>query len=305
MLDFLLRLAQSGIKFRRHKSKRAEITICCPFCQDRGRVKDVEFKLGLNIVTNQAHCFRCDWASKHGMESVLRSFGKEGFAKYGVEEVPEKLQIPRLPVDCMQLRSNSSFDLCRMAYQYLRQRNIPDWQIEQKQLKVSMTGHFAHRIIVPFYREGNLVGYTGRSFTGGEPKYLHTVNLKEPYNVPDAPKSTVILCEGVFDAFSIERAVNGRCDVVSLMGHSMSEYKYSILKQYKKFVLYPDPNFVGIKGMTDVGIGLVNAFKTVWIAEPGKLDAGATDEKELKERLEASVRFTHGKVQIMRLRYAV
>jgi len=67
---------------------------------------------------------------------------------------------------------------------------------------------YKDRLLIPFYHDGKIVGYTGRKITEGKPKYLtdsqtgYVFNLdRQTYN-----RSCVIVVEGQFDAIAIDGA---------------------------------------------------------------------------------------------------
>jgi DNA primase len=100
-------------------------------------------------------------------------------------------------------------------------------------LHVCYEGRFRNRIIVPYYRDGKLVGYQGRDFTGTAiAKYINATGMaREFWNYNTLSTSEwVLLVEGVFDAFrwwpnvvacggkptteQIDILVNAKCKVI-------------------------------------------------------------------------------------------
>jgi hypothetical protein len=65
---------------------------------------------------------------------------------------------------------------------------------------------YADRVIIPFYQDGKIVGYTGRKITEGKPKYLTDSQSGYVFNIdaqtPD--RDYVILVEGQFDALAVD-----------------------------------------------------------------------------------------------------
>jgi len=216
-----------------------------------------------------------------------------------------KATVPRLPCDFTLLATCERDDLYQMAWEYLVRRGVTGRQITEKRIGVSLSGKYAHRIIFPFYVKKHLMGFSSRGFTQctAKPKYLHSEGLQIPYNIPDHRKDRVILSEGIFDALAIERAMNGSMwDSGALMGHFLSEAKMEFMKTYKTFLLYPDPDKVGMQGMLKVGEELVAAGKKVLFAVPEACDAGSTPEDKLKERiLTTKVLYTNSLRQQFRL----
>jgi DNA primase len=65
---------------------------------------------------------------------------------------------------------------------------------------------YGDRVLIPFYHDGKIVGYTGRKITEGKPKYLTDAQPGYVFNMdaqtPD--RKYVILVEGQFDAIAID-----------------------------------------------------------------------------------------------------
>jgi hypothetical protein len=65
---------------------------------------------------------------------------------------------------------------------------------------------YIDRVLIPFYHEGKLVGYTGRKTTEGKPKYLTDAQPGYVFNIDaqTADRKYVIVVEGQFDAIAID-----------------------------------------------------------------------------------------------------
>ena len=99
---------------------------------------------------------------------------------------------------------------------------------------------FKNRVIIPFYKDGKIVGYTARATNDAKPKFIseqqpgYVFNLdKQKYD-----KEFVIVCEGPFDAISI--------DGCALLGAEIKDSQNWLLKQLnKEIVLVPDRDHEG------------------------------------------------------------
>lgn len=99
---------------------------------------------------------------------------------------------------------------------------------------------FSNRVIIPFYKDGVVVGFTARAVNDSKPKYIseqqpgYVFNLdKQKYD-----KEFVIVCEGPFDAISI--------DACALLGAEIKDSQNWLLKQLgKEIVLVPDKDHEG------------------------------------------------------------
>lgn len=100
------------------------------------------------------------------------------------------------------------------------------------------------RIIIPFYHNGKIVGYTGRRFTNTQriSKYFSQQPEHFLFNQDklEGDAETIILVEGVFDAISIKG--------VATLGNALTKKQINLLKLSKKrIILVPDRNKAGRK----------------------------------------------------------
>lgn len=101
---------------------------------------------------------------------------------------------------------------------------------------------FKNRIIIPFYKDGKIVGYTARATNDAKPKFI---SEQQPGYVFNLDKQThdrefVIVCEGPFDAISI--------DGCALLGAEIKDSQNWLLKQLgKEIILVPDRDHEGPK----------------------------------------------------------
>jgi hypothetical protein len=65
---------------------------------------------------------------------------------------------------------------------------------------------YKDRLLIPFYHDGRIVGYTGRKITEGKPKYLTDAQPGYVFNLDrqTADRKYVILVEGQFDAIAVD-----------------------------------------------------------------------------------------------------
>ena len=106
---------------------------------------------------------------------------------------------------------------------------------------------FNNRLIIPFYKDQIIVGYTARTISSEtNPRYLseqqpgYVFNLDNQGIIPweDDKRSFVIVCEGPFDAISI----NG----CALLGAEIKDSQHWLLKRLgKEIVLVPDKDHEG------------------------------------------------------------
>jgi hypothetical protein len=99
---------------------------------------------------------------------------------------------------------------------------------------------FSNRLIIPFMFENKTVGWTARAINDVKPKYLseqqpgYVFNLDRQHN----NRQFVIVCEGPFDAISI--------DGCALLGAEVKDSQNWLLKQLnKEIILVPDRDHEG------------------------------------------------------------
>lgn len=101
---------------------------------------------------------------------------------------------------------------------------------------------YVDRLIIPFYHEGKIVGYTCRKINNGKPKYLTDAQPGYVFNL-DSQKDDrkyVIVVEGQFDALSI--------DGCAIMHNEPSEVQVTRLKLLQKdIIVVPDRDRAGAK----------------------------------------------------------
>jgi hypothetical protein len=124
---------------------------------------------------------------------------------------------------------------------------VNDRQIDAKKYNFFWTPDTEHnlnrRIIIPYYYNGEIIGYTARTFVDVvKPKYWSSHPADFVFNL-DNQKSDwkfVIVCEGAFDAMSI--------DGVSVSGAEISDIQADqIDRLQREVILVPDFDKAGLK----------------------------------------------------------
>jgi Toprim-like len=90
---------------------------------------------------------------------------------------------------------------------------------------------FRNRLIIPYFYQKQLVGWTARAINDSKPKYLSEQQPGYVFNLDNQTynRKYVIVCEGPFDAISI--------DGVAILGSEISEAQYTLIKQLQKEVI--------------------------------------------------------------------
>lgn len=239
-------------------SRPGELNICCPFCVDRGETPDYRFRLGVNVITDRAHCFNCDYGTREGRKWILKKLGSLEVA--GAETIvkkEKKEEILALPDDFELLHKidpEDSTDPKSLAALYMLRRGFTRKDFKRYKIGVALTGRYAYRIVMPVYWRKKLRGIVARDFTGrAKAKYINSVNTKYLWNLNFAEDSnTVVLAEGNFKSIAIQNAT--QVQSAALLGHSITEKQMRQLKAsgYSRIIVWPDPDKPGLKGLLAV-----------------------------------------------------
>jgi DNA primase len=101
---------------------------------------------------------------------------------------------------------------------------------------------YSTRLIIPFYYQTKIVGFTARLLRDGKPKYISEQQPGYVFNIDRQlnNRKYVIVCEGPFDAISV--------DGVALLGSEIHEHQKQLINQLQKEVIVlPDRDIAGKK----------------------------------------------------------
>lgn len=101
---------------------------------------------------------------------------------------------------------------------------------------------YRDRVLIPFYHDGKVVGYTGRKIKEGKPKYLTHSHPSCVFNLSnqDWHRKYLIVVEGQFDAIAI--------DGVAIMTNEPSEAQVARINATgKEIIVVPDRDHAGGK----------------------------------------------------------
>ncbi|MBC7194098.1 MAG: DNA primase [Caldisericia bacterium] len=222
------------------------------------KIENVNFERAVEIVANWAkvevptfeYSKRNDWIYKFHEEiaeyfkenllkniNLLNYLKERGIDKDGIE----KFKLGYAPLDIND---------------FLKEKNIDEEKL--KETGIFPYRNFSKRLIFPIRGvSGKIVGFSGRSLEGEEPKYINSQerifkkgeNLYGLYEGKDEILKTkeVILVEGYMDVILLN--LNGIKNVVSSMGTSFTEEQGKILKRFAdRLYISFDPDSGGIEG---------------------------------------------------------
>jgi hypothetical protein len=203
-------------------------------CHNNGEQRDTRARGG--VLTNpdggfQYNCFNCNFKAGWTPGKLLSKNTKDLFKWMGLsEEDTGKLNLialkikddqpvlkkslnfnlveKSLPKNCLPInewlaRGVTDSELLNVVDYLLNTRNV-DW--DWYNWHWSPTPGFADRVIIPFYNEGKIVGYTGRKIKDGKPKYLTDSQPGYVFNIDNQgfDRQYVIIVEGQFDAIAVD-----------------------------------------------------------------------------------------------------
>jgi len=208
------------------------------------------------------HCFncgfKCSWQPGRTLSQKMRKFmrqlhmnddminklGLEALrlnesANLEVRSIVPKFDTRTLPEDAIAIRDliDNPPDKLIPVLEYIVGRNL---NLDDYSFYWTPKIGFSNRLILPFYFDDEIVGYTARAVSDAKPKYISEQQPVYVFNL-DAQhdnREFVICCEGPFDAISI----NG----CALLGAEIKDSQNWLLKQLgKELVLVPDRDHEG------------------------------------------------------------
>lgn len=239
-----------------------------PCCHHRGETRDTKGRGGV-IFKGEGftfHCFNCNfkagWTPGHILTKNTRSLlvwlgvPESEVQKLSLEVIRVKndlnpvektldftLNAKKLPNNSKTFEEwvHAGCDDINMVstIAYLLDRGM---QLEWYDWMWSDEPGYQDRLIIPYYHEGQVVGWTARKITKGTPKYLTSAQPSYVFNLDKQTydRKYVLLMEGPIDAISI--------DGVAIMSNEINEAQLTRLNALgKEIILIPDKDLPGAK----------------------------------------------------------
>jgi hypothetical protein len=169
----------------------------------------------------------------------------------GVEVQQHKVELPefstvQLPEEAVRIadipdynENNKYFKYFLDVITYMSQRNL---NLDDTDYYWSPTLAYRDRLIIPFYYEGRIVGYTARAVGESKSKYLTTMQPGYVFNLDQQHYNKVfcILCEGQIDALHV--------DGCAISGSDIGDAQALLLNRLNKDIyVVPDRDKAGSK----------------------------------------------------------
>ena len=238
-----------------------------PCCHHNGNTADTRGRGGLISEgdTVSYHCFNCgfkaSWQPGRPVSQKLRkllqwmnctddTITRLTFdvmrLNEGVEVAERKIELPTfetvpLPDDAVKITDITDFTKFSMAVlEYMAARNL---NVDDTDYYWSPSLAYRDRLIVPFYYEKRIVGWTARTVNPDKkPKYMSESQPGFVYGLDEqSPKKVfAILCEGPVDAIHIEGT--------ALLGSEINDQQAILLNRLQKqIIVVPDRDKAGSK----------------------------------------------------------
>ena len=207
-------------------SSRNSIAIKCPFCRD-----DPSTHLAVAYDGAGYYCFRNP--SHRGVSAptlLVRLGASYAEAQHLLRHYsasPTAAAAPRVVPSFSQLQTAwSHFDPVSQSdryIDYLIYRGFEDAGLvaDYYDLRYARVGKWSWRLLIPYYENGSLISWVGRSITNHDPKYLAQISDESVLFVPGRARAryvTGILVEGPLDALKIAAA----CRTHGIMAAALS-----------------------------------------------------------------------------------
>ena len=256
----------SHLPFKRKQTPSGWIAFNAPCCIHNGESTDMKSRGGVinEGDTVSYHCFncgfKCSWQPgrpfSHKMRKLFQWLNtpddiinkialdvmreNEGVSiQQRLVELPTFSTVP-LPNDVIKLSNIKEFDKHSMAIlEYMATRGL---NLDDTDYYWSSSLGYRDRLIIPFYYEKRIVGWTARTILDKKPKYLTEVQPGFVYGLDEQGYNKIfcIVCEGQIDAIHI--------DGCALGGSEISEQQSMLLNKLNKdIIVVPDRDRAGSK----------------------------------------------------------
>lgn len=239
-----------------------------PCCTHRGEKPDKRGRGGLLVNGDafQWHCFNCNFKAGWTPGHVLTSHTRNLLSWLGVSES----NIQKLSLDVIRARNDLKTTENTLDFTLITKklpdncRTIKEWvHMESKDSNlVAVMAYITHRglsldwytwmwsdspgytdrVLIPYYHDGQVVGWTARKITDGNLKYLTSAQPSYVFNLSTQPYSRhyIIVVEGPIDAIAV--------DGIAVMSNEINEAQIArINAQGKEVIVVPDRDQAGAK----------------------------------------------------------
>jgi len=155
------------------------------------------------------------------------------------EEVEFNFEKKDFPEQSSPLASDN-----KLILEYLHKRGLDENDYPYYWTPITET-KFDRRVIIPFFWQGEIVGYTARLAVKGNPKYFTSTPAGYVFNMDrqTEDRKFVIVTEGPFDAIAV--------DGVAILGSDIGDAQVDLIESLnKQVIMMPDNDSAGNKLIT-------------------------------------------------------
>ena len=242
-----------------------------PCCSHRGERQDDRLRGGVKVENDGFvyHCFNCGFAAGWTPGKLLSKNTKDLFKWIGMNEIEiGKLNLATMKIKDDQPVLKKAFNLTMLekplpegtmsVMEWINTGYLHDVAEDIGKIVEYIIGRgmeldwynwmwspapgYVDRVLIPFYQDGKVVGYTGRKITEGKPKYLTDSQSGYVFNIDaqDYNRKFVIVSEGQFDAIAI--------DGVAIMTNEPNDAQVTRLTALgREVIVVPDRDRPGAK----------------------------------------------------------
>mgnify|MGYP003345221759 CR=1 FL=1 len=281
MLTVIQDSVQQLLPARRRTGQNGWTSFNAACCTHNGETADTRGRGGIKTANGQVsyHCFNCGYTTSYipgrhltskfrkllswlgADDATVRSLVieavrvKDLVAPEVLDSEPEqeiKFEARPLPAEAVTFHDLNSFYTLNdnqgiPAEAYDAVRYVQDRQIDFDRYSFYWTPETAYnlhrRVIIPFYYQNQIVGYTARATADGvKPKYYSNHPADFVFNLDQqrADSKFVIVCEGPFDAMSVAG--------VAVSGSEISDQQAELIDRLQREVIVvPDADSAGRK----------------------------------------------------------
>ncbi len=266
-MSLVIETIKQHLPLKRKTTPSGWISFNAPCCDDKRGRGGLIFNQGEAVSYHCFNCqFKCSWQPGRVLSQKMRKLLKlfnmdddlitklvlESLKLNEEEGISQITQIPvfherALPMDSKSIEEWESWaklggeipkGVIDIAY-YLMDRGIP---YTDYPFYFSNKIGFNNRVIIPFYKDNKIVGWTARAINDAKPKYLSEQQPGYVFNLDrqTLDRKFVIVAEGPFDALGI--------DGCALLGSEIKMQQDWLLKKLdKEIILVPDKDHEGPK----------------------------------------------------------
>jgi len=225
-MSLIIDTVQSYLPAKRKVTPSGWVSFNAVCCHYNGTSADNRQRGGIMVNEGVSyHCFNCGFKASWQPGRKVSVKLKRLMQWLGVADDT----ITKCSLEAMRIEEDSSYQGERSLIPTFIDKAMP---IGTKPLSEWIKHpSFSNRLIIPFYHEHRLVGYTARKITAGKPKYISEQQPGYVFNLDRQhyERKYVIVTEGPIDAICV--------DGVAVMSAEISASQHALISQLQREVV--------------------------------------------------------------------